>query len=110
MNPTASERRALGASAALLVLALACLALFIPPLNDATTASPLRAVGTALVLTVSLLLHWVFLGIAVRRMQRSLAGWLALAVLLFPVGSAMALILLSWFGDEAASDTATRPA
>ncbi len=104
-HASAPERRALGASAALLVLALACIALFIPPLNEGTTASPLRTVGTALLLTAALLLHWVFLGIAVRRMKRSLAGWLALAVLLFPVGSAMALILLSWFGDEAGSTT-----
>jgi hypothetical protein len=34
-------------------------------------------------------------------MGRSMAGWVALSVLLFPVGSAAALIVLSWLGDEA---------
>jgi len=100
MKPTASERSALGASAAFLVLSLACIAMFIPPLVTQTVSSPLRAAGVGILLAAALLLHWAFLGIAARRMQRSLLGWLALAVLLFPVGSAMALILLSWFADE----------
>lgn len=100
MKATASERSALGASAAFLVLSLACLAMFIPPMVTQTVSSPLRAAGTGILLAAALLLHWAFLGIAARRMQRSLLGWLALAVLLFPVGSAMALILLSWFDDQ----------
>lgn len=100
MKATASERSALGASAAFLVLALACIAMFIPPMVVQTVSSPLRAAATGILLAAALLLHWAFLGIAARRMQRSLLGWLALAVLLFPVGSAMALILLSWFDDQ----------
>ena len=89
----------------MLVLALACLAMFIPPLVQSTVSSPLRTTAVGVVLAVALLLHWVYLAIAVRRMQRSLLGWLALAVLLFPVGSAMALILLSWWGDETPAQT-----
>ena len=57
-------------------------------------------VATGVTLTGALLLHWAFLGIAARRMARSVAGWVSLSVLLFPIGSAVALILLSWFGDE----------
>ncbi len=102
MKPTASERSALGASAAFLVLALACIAMFIPPMVTQTVSSPLRIAGTGIVLSAAMLLHWAFLGIAARRMQRSLLGWLALSVLLFPVGSAMALILLSWHSDDEA--------
>ncbi len=98
----APDQRALTASTVSLVAALACVALFLPPLVSDTVASPLRAAATGAALGCSLLLHWIFLGVAVRRMQRSLAGWLGLAVLLFPIGSAAALILLSWFSDEAA--------
>jgi drug/metabolite transporter (DMT)-like permease len=106
MRLTASERSALGASAAFLVLALAGVAMFIPPLVAQTVATPLRATAAGLVLAAAMLLHWAFLGIAARRMQRSLLGWLALSVLLFPVGSAMALILLSWYGDDEARQQA----
>jgi protein-S-isoprenylcysteine O-methyltransferase Ste14 len=75
-KPSSPERSALGASAALLVLALACIALFLPPLVDTTTASPLRVVATGLVLTGALLLHWVFLGIGCAACgARCWAGW-----------------------------------
>ena len=94
------EQRALGASTLALVAALACIALFLPPLGAATVAAPMRAVATGLVLAVALLLHWVFLAIGARRMGRSAAGWVGLSVMLFPVGSAAALILLHWFDDE----------
>lgn len=100
-------RSALGASAVALVVAVGCIATFLPPLVERTTATPLRAAATGAVLACAMLLHWVFLGIGARRLRRSVAGWLALAVLLFPIGSAMALILLGWFDGEA---SARRPA
>lgn len=96
----AAEQRALGASTVALVVALACIALFLPPLLQATIGSVLRTTVTAVALACALLLHWVFLGLAARRMQRSVAAWVGLSVVLFPVGSAAALILLSWLGDE----------
>lgn len=95
------EQRALTASTVSLLAAVACVALFLPPLVQDTIASPLRAAATGAALGCSLLLHWIFLGLAVRRMQRSMAGWLGFAVLLFPIGSAAALMLLAWFDDEA---------
>ena len=94
-----AEHRALSASTVALLVAVGCVALFLPPLSQGTLDSVLRTVATALGLACALLLHWVFLGIAARRMQRSVAGWVGLSVL-FPVGSAAALILLSWLGDE----------
>ncbi len=103
----AAEHRALGASTLALVVAVACIAFFLPPLAQATLASVLRTVATAVVLACALLLHWVFLGIAARRMQRSVAAWAGLSVLLFPVGSVAALILLSWLGDERQDPVAT---
>jgi hypothetical protein len=92
---------ALAASSASLLIAVLCVAMFLPPLVAATTASILRTVAAALVLATALLLHWVFLAIAAQRMRRSRLGWVSLSLLLFPVGSAASLILLNWFADDA---------
>jgi drug/metabolite transporter (DMT)-like permease len=94
------EQRALTAAILALVAAVAGVAFFLPPLLERTLSSPLRAAATGLVLAGALLLHWTFLGVCARRMGRSVAGWVGLSVLLFPVGSAAALILLNWFSDE----------
>lgn len=98
---------ALKSSAAALVVCLACIALFLPPMVTHTLTSVLRTVLVGLTLASAMLLHWVFLGLGARRLGRSVGGWLALAVLLFPVGSAAALVLLGWFRDEAAAPAAT---
>lgn len=100
------DQRALTASTVALVVAVGCIALFLPPLLVRTVATPLRATAVGLTLACALILHWVFLGIAAKRMRRSVAGWVALAVLLFPVGSAAALILLGWLGEEVPGRTA----
>ncbi len=96
-------QRAIGAATAALVVAAGCIAMFLPPMTAVTTASVPRTVFFGLVLAAALLLHWVYVAIAARRLGRSVAGWLALSVLLFPVGSAAALILLSWFREESES-------
>ncbi len=93
--------KALSAATAALVVAVACIAMFLPPLLARTTESVLRTVLVALTLALACLMHWVFVGIAARRLGRSVAGWVALSLLLFPVGSAAALILLGWFRSEA---------
>lgn len=93
-------RRALADSALSLLVACAAIVMFLPPLVQATTASVLRTVATGLAIALALPLHWVWLGLAARRMGRPVAGWLALAVLLFPVGGAAALILLAWLLHE----------
>jgi hypothetical protein len=94
-----SDQRALTAATVSLIAAVGCIALFLPPWVHNTVATPLRAAATGAALGCTLLLHWIFLGIAVQRLRRSVAGWVALSVLMFPIGSAMALILLSWFRD-----------
>ena len=96
----AAVQSALTASAIALVVAFACGATFLPPMLAQTLASVPRTVMLGIALGIAVPLHWVFLGIAVRRMGRSVPGWLALAVLLFPVGGIAALILLGWLGDE----------
>ena len=94
------SQRALAASTVCLVISVACVAAFLPPMLDRTLDSVLRTVLVGATLAASQLLHWVFLGIGARRAGRSVTGWVALAVLLFPIGGVAALILLSWFGDE----------
>ena len=92
----------MAASTAALVVACACIAAFLPPMLERTLASLPRTVLLGTVMAVAQLLHWVFLGIAARRLRRSVAGWVVLAVLLFPIGGVAALILLAWFGDDRA--------
>lgn len=94
-------QRALAASTLALFAAVTALALFLPPFFERFLDGVVHIVGNALALATALLLHWAFLAIGARRMGRSVAGWLLLAVVLFPVGGAAALILLSWFSEEA---------
>ena len=99
MNEPGAER-ALNASTLSLLVALVCLALFLPPWAHSTAAAAWRSVAVGLVMATALLLHAVFLAIGARRMGRSVGGWVAMSLLLFPVGSAAALILLSFFSAE----------
>ena len=103
----APAQRALTVAALALAVAAVCVAFFLPPLLQHTLASVARTVLTATVLAIALPLHWVFVGITANRMGRSVAGWVSLSALLFPVGSATALIILGWRGGEGA---APRPA
>jgi len=109
MHPDPAQR-ALAASTVALVVAVCATLLLLPPFSQRFLDGVAYVTGDALVLATALLLHWIFLGIAVRRMRRSVAGWVALAVLLFPVGSAAALILLTWFSDEARAAHSTEKA
>lgn len=98
--------KALAAATACLLAALACITMFLPPLGDGTAASALRSALFGGGIALASLLHWVFLGIAARRLQRSVAGWVALSLLLFPVGSVAALMLLHGFGADAKTPAA----
>jgi drug/metabolite transporter (DMT)-like permease len=99
-SPESPAQRALNASTVTLLAAVGCLLLYMPPFAGRFLDGAAYLAGNGLVLATALLLHWVFLAIGVRRMGRSTTGWVALAVLLFPVGGAAALILLTWFSDE----------
>lgn len=110
----AAAHRALAGSAAAFLAALGCIALLLPPLAERTLAAPLRTTLTVLALGTAMALHWWLLGRAARRFRQSVAAWVGLSVLLFPVGSAAALLLLGgvgrapshragpWGGDDAA--------
>ena len=99
-----SAQRALFDSTLALLAAITAMAMFLPPLLQATTVSLPRMLTTGLVIALTLPLHWVFLGIAAHRLGRSVARWVGLSVLLFPVGSAAALMLLAWGMTEPGPD------
>jgi uncharacterized membrane protein YhaH (DUF805 family) len=99
-------QRALAVSALALLGACAAGTGFLPPLAEQTWASTPRALGLGLALAGGLLLHWVSLALAARRLDRSVPGWLAMAVCLTPIGGAAALSVLGFF----AGDRAGRPA
>ena len=101
MQPENPAQRALNASTLALIVAVVALLLFLPPFFERFLTAVAHVVANAMVLSTALLLHWIFLAIGARRMRRSVPGWVVLAVVLFPVGGAAALILLSWFSDEA---------
>jgi len=92
---------AISASAVALLLFGAGVLMFMPPLVEATVESVPRTVLFGLVIAASLILHFVFLGIAAQRQGRSVLGWVMLSLLLLPVGSIVALVLLAWHDGEA---------
>lgn len=100
----AAAQRALAGSAAALFAALGCIALLLPPLAERTLATPPRTALTVLALAGAMLLHWWLLGRAARRLSQSVAAWVGLSVLLFPVGSAAALLLLGGAGRARRGD------
>ena len=109
MSAHRTQRALIDATLALLA-ALAGIAMFLPPLLQATTGSVLRSVAAGLLIALAMPLHWVFLGMAARRLHRSVAGLVGLSVLLFPVGSAAALILLARLLSEQDSRDPQAPA
>ncbi len=89
------------AAAAVSLLAWgACVAAFLPPFNASASTSAAFAVLLGLAIATTLVLHLVFVGIAAHRLGRSPAKWVALALVTFPLGSIVGLILLEWFGEE----------
>jgi hypothetical protein len=104
-----TAQRALAASAFALVVCGGCVAAFLPPLHAQTLASLPRTLLFGAALAVALLLHWVYLGIGAHRLRRSVAGWTGLSVLLFPIGSVAALLLLGLLGHESSPAPASVP-
>lgn len=91
---------ALAVSTLALLVCMASGAALLPPLVDVAARSTLHATSFGATLVLAMAVHWIFLAIAARRMQRSIAGWVSLSVLLFPIGSAAALVLLNWLDHE----------
>ncbi len=94
------SQRALTVSATALVVAVACVAMFLPPMVDDTVASKSLTLLFGLSAALAVLLHWAYLGMAAHRADRSVGGWVVLG-LMFPIGGAAALLMLAWLDDEA---------
>jgi quinol-cytochrome oxidoreductase complex cytochrome b subunit len=73
---------------------------FVPPWLDTTVASVPRCIFFGLVIAVSFVLHFVYLGITVRRLGRNVIGWVILAVLTFPIASIVGLVVFGWRQSE----------
>jgi len=95
-----SAQSAVTAAALALIVAAACMVAFLPPMVSATLASVPRTALIGVTLATALGLHWVFVGIAAHRLSRSVAFWVGFSVLLFPIGSVAALVLLAWLHEE----------
>ena len=91
---------------ALVTAGAAAAAMVLPP--AAPAAGP-QGWWWPLTLALGLLAHWVGVGIAARRLERPLLGWVALAMCLTPVGGAAALSLLGLIAAGAAGGGAGPP-
>lgn len=98
--PIDRAQHAINAAALALVVFGAGVAAFLPPLNQTTLASPLLSILVGVAIAVALLLHLVFVGIAARRVRRNPVLWVLIALLTFPVGSVIGLVLFEFFEAE----------
>jgi hypothetical protein len=93
------------ATATLSLIAFAgCVAPFLPPFLERTVGSVLLMVFLGLCIAVTFVLHLVFVGIAARRANRSAALWIVLAIVFFPIGSIVGLIMFEWSRNERAHE------
>jgi hypothetical protein len=99
-------QRGIAASAFSLLAFGVCLAAFLPPFLSRTLQSLPMTILASLGIAASCILHFCFVGITAQRMGRSPGSWVALAIVSFPLGSIVGLIMLGWFNDEKAQAAA----
>ncbi|MES2073477.1 MAG: hypothetical protein V4488_24195 [Pseudomonadota bacterium] len=101
-SDNSAHQAASAASAAITALVIfgVCVAAFLPPLYHTVSQSLALTILAGLGIAVSCILHLIFVGVTAHRMGRSAARWVILALLLFPVGSIIGLIVLNWLHDE----------
>lgn len=97
---TPDAARAMTAAAAALVGFGVCLAMFLPPMVETTTASVGKTVLFAVALAVCVVAHLVFVGIAARRLHRRPWVWVLVSLVAFPVTSIVGMIVLGFLEDE----------
>lgn len=100
--PLAHAKQPIAAAAVTLVCAIACIAAFLPPLVYRTTASVPLMIVVGIAMAVSMILHLIFIGMAARRLGRSPAVWVIVAMCGFPIASIVGLILFEWFSENQA--------
>jgi len=98
INPRAE--RSIAAAAVTLLVFGAAVAAFLPPFFDRISDSVPLMVLLGLTVAASMVLHFIFIGIAASRLGRSAVLWVLLSVLFFPIASIVGLILFEWFSEE----------
>ena len=99
------------ASAAISLLVFAVsVGAFVPPFVERTVSSVPLTIAFGIAIAASFVLHVAFVGIAAHRARRSAVLWAVLAILAFPIGSIVGLILFEWFSTQGSRGTAERVA
>lgn len=96
----ARAEQPIAAAAVTLVLWIACVACYLPPLVQHTTQSILLMIATGIAILVCYVLHLVFVGIAAKRLGRSPAPWVIVSAILMPIASIIGLVIFEWFSEQ----------
>jgi hypothetical protein len=89
-------KSAVSAASAALIVFCACVAMFLPPFNDRVSLSVPLLVLLGLAISVSLILHLVFVAIAARQLGKSAVLWPVVALVTLPLGSIIGVVLFEW--------------
>ena len=82
------------------LVALACLWFLISANTSGEEVSDARMAMLGIGLGLAMITHWVYMGLAIKRDGRPLFGWMLGMVLLFPVVTIIALVLMSAREEE----------
>lgn len=82
-----------------LLVAGACL-WFLISANESESANPGTIVMLSLGLAAGLIAHWTYMGLALKRDGRAWMSWMPAVVLLFPIATVVALVLMSAQAEE----------
>ena len=96
----ARAQQPIAAAAVTLVLWIACVASFLPPLVRHTTQSVLLMIVAGIGILVCYVLHLVFVGIAAKRLGRSPVLWVIISMCFMPIASIIGLIIFEWFSEQ----------
>ena len=96
----ARAQQPIAAAAVTLVVWVICVAAFLPPLNTHIMDSVPLMIVAGLGIAVSLVLHLIFIGMAAKRLGRSVVLWVIVALCFLPVASIVGLILFEWFSEQ----------
>ncbi|MRW94264.1 hypothetical protein GJ699_30245 [Duganella sp. FT80W] len=96
----APAQQAIAAAAVTLVLWICGVAAFLPPLLNYTLSSVLYIIAAGIGIFVCWVLHLIFIGIAAKRLGRSVGVWVIIAAIGMPLASIIGLIMFEWFSDQ----------
>lgn len=96
----ARAQQPIAAAAVTLVLWGVCVASFLPPLLDYTLKSVLLMIAAGMGIFICWVLHLVFIGIAAKRLGRSVVAWVVVSAIFMPLASIIGLIMFEWFSEQ----------